>query len=683
MPITIPDPKSGPFDFFKGIWASTFGAKPQQIVNLTRSPTIQSLPIIGPLAKEAEQAVNRNIGSEQMAKFQEWATPPPTGEGGRGAAMGEAAEALIPFLPGKANVLNKLAKYVTAAKEGAPLVAFLTRPIAGAVAGGTRAAVEEVSRGREEGMGLPVALGAVGGAVGGLGTAARDYGVGKHPIEAGPFDPRYQWFKGIQGSRNKSRDFPFTSPEDYERLTKAASRYGQKFTVGGFEKLKGMYGKLQDALQDATERTSLHASELVNKYGVKADQLKTNARQEVLSALEELKRNNPGHEAKINEYVKKNNSLAGISDDMSLMGVNKLRSDHTSFYPGHISKSPDMQDVWMNQAISNAIYEGARRAQSKYGYKVQAATKGTPLQGKTPWLVDTEIPGRGKLMLDDAAREARDLQDLKSLAEIGSTMQRNVVSVGGSKLPLVGRFFGDPSLPIDPATRSKVALLQEFAKGSKVVPSPERLSKVPYAAAAGLTESPGATSLPPSEWDDLNPLDYIPVKKNKTNGAVKNLFNIQATPEGGEAWDGEIPQRKELRDVVDKDGNVIGQEEVFKPAVFKDQTYGARATAKLLQKYQQKDNLNTLYEIFGKYAPLGHGSNDPVIYAENVSRWLGINPDDKINTNDPEFMKKLLSAIVQQEHSRKPSSEEMKQISSGVEKALGTAEPPTTDSGTK
>lgn len=65
--------------------------------------------------------------------------------------------------------------------------------------------------------------------------------------------------------------------------------------------------------------------------------------------------------------------------------------------------------------------------------------------------------------------------------------------------------------------------------------------------------------------------------------------------------------------------------------------------------YIGSNNHNTIRTIFPKYAPKGHGNNDPKIYSENVSNWTGIDQDKKL-TADEDTLKKLVKAITRQEH---------------------------------
>lgn len=77
---------------------------------------------------------------------------------------------------------------------------------------------------------------------------------------------------------------------------------------------------------------------------------------------------------------------------------------------------------------------------------------------------------------------------------------------------------------------------------------------------------------------------------------------------------------------------------------FKDVFYGTRALAKTLNTYYFTHELRTLYQIFRRYAPFGHGANNPDTYAEVVASKLRIKPNDTLQWNQT-TLKKLIYAI--------------------------------------
>lgn len=67
---------------------------------------------------------------------------------------------------------------------------------------------------------------------------------------------------------------------------------------------------------------------------------------------------------------------------------------------------------------------------------------------------------------------------------------------------------------------------------------------------------------------------------------------------------------------------------------FRLQTYGSyeegrNALERLVQLYINEGH--NLYSFFAKYAPQGHGNNNPRQYAETVSGWIGVDPNVRLS----------------------------------------------------
>lgn len=95
-------------------------------------------------------------------------------------------------------------------------------------------------------------------------------------------------------------------------------------------------------------------------------------------------------------------------------------------------------------------------------------------------------------------------------------------------------------------------------------------------------------------------------------------------------------------------GEIDGNDPKFK--TFISMNWGIRAIFALLKSYNVKYNLTTLPAIFNKYAPKDNEGTDPVIYANNISKWTGIPKDKKISWTDKETMIKLVYYITKQEN---------------------------------
>lgn len=96
---------------------------------------------------------------------------------------------------------------------------------------------------------------------------------------------------------------------------------------------------------------------------------------------------------------------------------------------------------------------------------------------------------------------------------------------------------------------------------------------------------------------------------------------------------------------------------------------GIRALASNLIAYQEKHGYNTVGSIIGRWAPAAeNGAASTNGYIANVSKALGVKPDEAINVKDPATLKKLTNAIIVQENGGNPYKDE--QVTGGVESAL-------------
>lgn len=93
---------------------------------------------------------------------------------------------------------------------------------------------------------------------------------------------------------------------------------------------------------------------------------------------------------------------------------------------------------------------------------------------------------------------------------------------------------------------------------------------------------------------------------------------------------------------------------------FDSPVYGIRAMAKLLTNYQQRYGLDTIRELITRWAP--PVENPTASYIANVSRMVGVGPDQKIDVG--ERMAPLIKAIITQENGEQPYTDE--QINQGI-----------------
>lgn len=70
----------------------------------------------------------------------------------------------------------------------------------------------------------------------------------------------------------------------------------------------------------------------------------------------------------------------------------------------------------------------------------------------------------------------------------------------------------------------------------------------------------------------------------------------------------------------------------FKLATYSSLEEGRKALENLVQRYI--DAGHTLNSFFARYAPSGHGSNQPNVYAANVASWTGLPRDQPLKNLD-------------------------------------------------
>lgn len=86
---------------------------------------------------------------------------------------------------------------------------------------------------------------------------------------------------------------------------------------------------------------------------------------------------------------------------------------------------------------------------------------------------------------------------------------------------------------------------------------------------------------------------------------------------------------------------------------FRSMSYGiAAATNQLL--IDRSRGMDTVRSLVSSWAP--PGSNDTAAYIRNVSKWMGVKPDQKLNLRDPGVMGALVDAMARQEGSGKLSA---------------------------
>lgn len=177
---------------------------------------------------------------------------------------------------------------------------------------------------------------------------------------------------------------------------------------------------------------------------------------------------------------------------------------------------------------------------------------------------------------------------------------------------------------------------------------------------AGVSSVPSAATNPISNQDTMSSAPpYTPVNvpvfdtgefsgsDNGNNVSITSTgFNLtpQETLESGNAlsqrtnnpgalfWDGSTNWQG-LDKSKTKSGQII---------YFESVDYGIRAQLMTLKNYYKKHGIDTLIGITTRYAPYGHGNNNPAAYAQTLASCMGMNTTDKFNLDSN---RNLLAAI--------------------------------------
>lgn len=96
---------------------------------------------------------------------------------------------------------------------------------------------------------------------------------------------------------------------------------------------------------------------------------------------------------------------------------------------------------------------------------------------------------------------------------------------------------------------------------------------------------------------------------------------------------------------------------------------GIAAMTSNLTAYQDQHGINTLNGITARWAPYGDGNNNPVAYANTISKLTGIDPNAQLDLHDPATLAKIIPAMAQVEHGR-PMSVSGDVLNNGIQVGL-------------
>lgn len=112
------------------------------------------------------------------------------------------------------------------------------------------------------------------------------------------------------------------------------------------------------------------------------------------------------------------------------------------------------------------------------------------------------------------------------------------------------------------------------------------------------------------------------------------------------------------------DGEVEGNDPRF--ATFKAPEDGIRGLAVNLLTYQRRHGLDTVQGIIGRWAPASE--NETGAYVQQVSRAVGVQPDETLDLSNPKVLARLTAAIIQHENGMQPYT--TAQMEEGIDAAL-------------
>lgn len=101
--------------------------------------------------------------------------------------------------------------------------------------------------------------------------------------------------------------------------------------------------------------------------------------------------------------------------------------------------------------------------------------------------------------------------------------------------------------------------------------------------------------------------------------------------------------------------------------IFNSPVEGVRAATKIIRNYSDKYGIDTVEGIISRFAPASE--NPTRAYIQNVAKLTGFDPNERLNTKNPDVLQKLINAMIHQEIGGNPYSDET--IKAGIAKGLG------------
>lgn len=130
--------------------------------------------------------------------------------------------------------------------------------------------------------------------------------------------------------------------------------------------------------------------------------------------------------------------------------------------------------------------------------------------------------------------------------------------------------------------------------------------------------------------DPISVLD--PGQEVVAAGSRFTIYEDEIRVDGSITWRGRNPgaigNGEPFGAYPGKKASAMKKGDLISVAVFPDESTGFEATKKVILGYAGK----TLLQMMKKYAPLGHGDNDPAAYAASLAKALGITTSTLVET---------------------------------------------------
>ena len=632
-------------DLFKGAQSTAVLSVPDQLLNIAEMAGVKGI------IPEEDRGYLKSIGKT-----------PDTGLGKIGGVIGEGLQAYyMPF--------GKVAPAIQRTSKVARMAEAFARE-------GASSYAQEISRSKDpEKAKWAGAIGGLFGVAGaGISKSIREGLEATHPSDAplpgAIFNPKWWMEKGVRVLGDTKRG----ASDRVKELTDAAMEFGQPLTVAGGKNLQKMYSVVDKKMDDAIELTQRYAEQMGDalrsvykpKPGdppslstpVKMRQVfeeavdrigNKEAERSVTGTLGNLYDNFvKAHPELKNEYVTLEQAKA-LKVKLAKFMKENMSSDKTMVNP-ILREFGEEVETAIKRSLDEAM-DRVRNIAQEYGYSAPA---GKP---QSPWMISTNILGKTfSGAYRDIAKKADQLYRLSDAAEIANAASKSTDLLFGNAKQIA---FDLARKATGGAVGSSKTALGQGLRGF-LTADPDRLarqiadSKLGTMAAGLLIPEPPSTPKPPgvpSQATTTPPPPSAPAKQStfaevnlestpegKTPGAerqtiIENNNPMAMDPSSGTPWIGEISGGKGSR------------------AAFETPFHGIRAGILNLQNYKPRYGAETLREIFKTYAPTGdkRGLNNPLSYAKMVAENVGVDIDDKVDLQDPEFARKLAKAIIKVE----------------------------------